>query len=344
MRMPSPRIALVALLCAALSLVAAPPGATAARHHRVRSGQTLRQIARRYRVSVRELQAANALRGSRIRAGQVLTIPTAGEAYVAPGESLARVARRYGVSEAELRRANRLRRGQRLHPGQKLRLPGFEAASAERDWGAPDHPGQVALARHGREERTTQLLTGTSISRLGLRSLEEMLRRDDRDAERHTSPRLALLLARLSDHFGGREMTIVSGFREPRRFTRETSQHVVGVASDIRIHGVPNRTLWEYCRRFDAVGCGFYPRSSFVHVDARDERAHWVDWSRPGRRPRYGTLRGPSRRGRPHLSMPRVEEQLPMDVPIVEDDPLYVAPSPGAPSADSGAGSDTSGG
>jgi hypothetical protein len=33
-----------------------------------------------------------------------------------------------------------------------------------------------------------------------------------------------------------------------------------------------------------------------VHVDVREQAAQWVDWSRPGRRPAYGNLRGPWRR------------------------------------------------
>ncbi len=328
MRTPTPLRAAVATLALAAALSFGPSTVDASRHHTVRSGQTLGQIARRYRVSVNDIKAANRMRSVRIRPGQVLTIPSAGEVYVRPGQTLARIARLNDVSEAELRRANHLRRGARLRAGQRLVLPGFEpAAAAERDWGTPETPGRVEFRRYGRDTRVSTLRVEGGISRLGLRTLEEMLRRDDRDAERHTTPRLAMLLTHLSDHFGGRAITVMSGFRDPQRHTRETSQHVVGVASDIQIQGVPNRTLWEYCRTIDAVGCGFYPRSRFVHVDAREERAQWVDWSRPGRRPRYGTLRGPARRGRrPHIQMPEATVEIPLAVPIVEDDPMYVAP------------------
>jgi membrane-bound lytic murein transglycosylase D len=50
--------------------------ASSYRTHKVRSGQTLSQIASRYGVSVRRLKSANGLRGSVVRAGQVLRIPT----------------------------------------------------------------------------------------------------------------------------------------------------------------------------------------------------------------------------------------------------------------------------
>jgi LysM repeat protein len=46
------------------------------RTHRVRRGQTLGLIARRYRTTVRALRSHNGLRGDHVRAGQVLRIPS----------------------------------------------------------------------------------------------------------------------------------------------------------------------------------------------------------------------------------------------------------------------------
>ncbi|MCB9625917.1 MAG: LysM peptidoglycan-binding domain-containing protein [Sandaracinaceae bacterium] len=332
MRMPSPVWAAVATLALASAVLLGPPRADASRTHTVRAGQTLGQIAQRYRVSVDDIKAANRMRGTRIRAGQELTIPTAGEVYARPGQTLERIARANDVSVESLRRANHLRGNPRLRAGQRLILPGFEPAPTEPEsWGEPEAPGVVELRRAGEEPIVATLRVEEGVSRTGLRYLEGMLRRDERDIDRHTTPRMALLLAQISDHFGGRTITVVSGFRDPRRFSGSGSQHVAGIASDIQVQGVPHRTVWEYCRTIDAVGCGFYPRSSFVHVDAREERTHWVDWSRPGRRPRYGTLRGPAPRGRrPFISMPDPTETLPIEVPVVEDDPMYVAPMPSA--------------
>lgn len=335
MRKLTPIWAAVATLVVAAALLLGPLRADASRRHTVRAGQTLGQIAERYRVSVDDIKAANRLRGTRIRAGQELTIPTPGEVYARAGQTLERIAREHDVSVESLRRANGLRAGARLRAGQRLILPGFEPApEAPADWGAPEAPGRVELRRPGEEPIVSTLRLPSGISRAGLQQLEAMMRRNtERDADRHTTPRLALLLAHLSDHFGGRAITVVSGFRDPRRFSGTDSQHVAGIASDIQIADVPNRTLWEYCRTIDAVGCGLYPRSNFVHVDAREERTHWVDWSRPGRRPQYGTLRGPARRGQhPVLGMDAPTETLPLTVPVVEDDPTYVAPQP-APAA-----------
>ncbi len=54
-----------------------PPGTTfsSTRRHTIARGETLSEIADRYRVSVKRLQDANRIRGSVIRAGDVLRIP-----------------------------------------------------------------------------------------------------------------------------------------------------------------------------------------------------------------------------------------------------------------------------
>lgn len=54
----------------------ARPSAERARTHRVRSGESLWQLARRYSVSVRDLQRWNHLRGQRIKPGQVIRVST----------------------------------------------------------------------------------------------------------------------------------------------------------------------------------------------------------------------------------------------------------------------------
>lgn len=113
--------------------------------------------------------------------------------------------------------------------------------------------------------------------------------RDARPRERFANPpaRLIEVLARISDHFGGRTVHIISGFRHAGGYTRETSQHTQGHAIDIRVDGVPNTELRDFARTFDRVGVGYYPRSTFVHVDVRERSTYWVDWSRPGERPQY---------------------------------------------------------
>ncbi len=55
----------------------------------------------------------------------------------------------------------------------------------------------------------------------------------------------------------------------------------------------------------------------------------WVDWSRPGRRSRYGSLRGPGRKRRRRMAAtPRRYEHardLPLQVTVAQDVPGHVA-------------------
>jgi uncharacterized protein YcbK (DUF882 family) len=104
----------------------------------------------------------------------------------------------------------------------------------------------------------------------------------------HMDPRLISLLAQVSDHFGGRKIEVISGFRPytPKQYTKD-SRHNHGRAVDFRVVGVPNTVLRDYCRTLKNTGCGYYPNSVFVHMDTRDTSAYWIDYSRPGEAPRY---------------------------------------------------------
>ena len=307
--------------------------------HTVRSGQTMAAIARRYRVSTYDLAAANRMRpGDMIRPGQTLEVPSRGVVYVRPGQTLSHIARANDCSVEALARANRMRTTSPLRVGQELRLPGYFTVreATPQDWGDPEQPGVVKL--RSREDRLEIRLVDElgRVPREGLERLGEVMERaDDHDQTRIPEPRLAMLIAAISDHFGGREITVVSGFREVGGYTRETSRHVHGRAADIRVEGVPRRELWDYCRSLARTGCGLYPRSTFVHVDVRDGASQWVDWSGPGQRPRYGTLRGPyNRRQRRSASRPRVGRHVtrPHEVPLQVK--LVGEPLPSRPDGD----------
>jgi membrane-bound lytic murein transglycosylase D len=122
--------------------VSAPEPAEAT-WHRVRPGETLSGIARRYHVSQRQLQNLNGLgRSTRIRAGQRLRVSssesvradrkasksravpaTTGSHVVRRGDTLTGLARRYGVTVQALREANDLSVHQVLKSGTRLRIP-----------------------------------------------------------------------------------------------------------------------------------------------------------------------------------------------------------------------------
>ena len=100
--------------------------------------------------------------------------------------------------------------------------------------------------------------------------------------------RLVALLGIVSNHFGGKKIEIISGFRpfSPKQYTPH-SNHNHGRAMDFRVQGVPNTVLRDYCRTLHDVGVGYYPNSVFVHLDVRSAPAFWIDYSKPGEAPRY---------------------------------------------------------
>jgi hypothetical protein len=100
------------------------------------------------------------------------------------------------------------------------------------------------------------------------------------------NPGLLTRLQRVVDHFPGRTVEIVSGYRPDARVT---SRHHHGRALDFRVAGVTNERLRDFLRTFDQTGVGYYPNSSFVHMDVREDKGYWVDRSGPGERPDYGT-------------------------------------------------------
>ncbi len=124
-------------------------------HHKIRSGQTLSTIARRYGVSMREIKRFNNIRGTLIRAGHYLVIPVPQnreyasrmakrttrrrsvtrrkpvsnvpgrvkqEYVVKKGETLWEIANRYNVSVSQLRKWNGLGYSRIIHPGQKVNV------------------------------------------------------------------------------------------------------------------------------------------------------------------------------------------------------------------------------
>ncbi|MGD8898087.1 MAG: LysM peptidoglycan-binding domain-containing protein [Acidobacteriota bacterium] len=133
--------------------------------HRVRRGQTLSVIARRYGTSVRAIMLTNNLRSAnRIREGQRLRIPVRGSGAVRRtsrtavngvhtvrrGESLGAIARAYGTTVSRLKRDNNLS-SDVIYPGQRLRVgPASSSGSGGKSYTVArgDTLGKIA-DRHG---------------------------------------------------------------------------------------------------------------------------------------------------------------------------------------------------
>jgi len=135
--------------------------ATDRQYHTVRSGESLGLIARKYNVSVKQLQQWNNMRGTMIHPGQQLVvIPASGYAYVPSstpkstsasaskqesassptkstaefhyvrsGENLALIAKKYGCSVENIKKWNNLR-DNTIYPKQKLKVSGETALAS----------------------------------------------------------------------------------------------------------------------------------------------------------------------------------------------------------------------
>jgi hypothetical protein len=104
--------------------------------------------------------------------------------------------------------------------------------------------------------------------------------------------RLAMRIQALADHFAKPgtpiKVSVVSGVRP----TSIGSMHATGRAIDFRLEGTKNEDVVAFCKTLTDTGCGYYPNSSFVHLDVRDPGAghvSWIDASGPGETPRYVT-------------------------------------------------------
>lgn len=84
------------------------------------------------------------------------------------------------------------------------------------------------------------------------------------------------LVDAIQDHFGGKEVQVISGYRSPElnnnlrsqgRAVAQKSLHMSGLAIDIRIPGVSTSTLREFAYSLRKGGVGYYPHDGFVHVD-----------------------------------------------------------------------------
>lgn len=118
---------------------------------------------------------------------------------------------------------------------------------------------------------------------------DHFLRCHHTNVQHPMNPRLVRLMYQVGRHYPGRRIEVVSGYRHPSVAKNPRSPHMQGLACDFRVAGIRNQDLRDYVRRtFEKVGVGYYPNSSFVHMDVRkDHSAFWIDYSGPGERANY---------------------------------------------------------
>src|SRR5262249_48631752 len=147
------------------------------------------------------------------------------------------------------------------------------------------------------------------------------------------NPRLTRLLYQTGQHWPGKRIEVVSGYRNPSVAKNPHSPHMKGLACDFRVVGVKNTELRDYLRgNMKKIGVGYYPNSSFVHLDVRKDRsAFWIDYSGPGERAIYsGNAAEDLKSGRAESYHPtKIGEDFLDDAPPPSD-----ADGEGAPQAD----------
>ena len=98
-------------------------------------------------------------------------------------------------------------------------------------------------------------------------------------------PRLLTMMYYTCQHFD-RWAEVISAYRVKKRSSKR-SNHTKGRAIDFKMRGAPRRQLLAYVEKsFSRIGVGWYPRSTFIHLDTRGRTYYWVDRSRPGQRQR----------------------------------------------------------
>lgn len=319
---------LIPILLTCLHAFGAHAEAARSRSHVVYEGQRLGSIAKRYNVTVDALARANGIRETDpIRPGQRLVIPdrndvtgararaatnarqpgdtslrasqpTSSSHRVEQGQRLESIARRYGVSVDALCEANGIHSRTIIRAGQYLTIPGLggvsdrAAGTSSRDTSyraylrAPKIRDRVELVGYNHTFRGKAFDDRGRLTSAASTGFSRVLATTG--SRPKADSRLIRLLVQVSNRFGGRPLRIVSGYRTTSYF--EDSKHKASRAVDFSILGVPNEALRDYLRTLPNVGVGYYPNSSFVHLDVREYAAYWVDHSRPGEAPRRNAV------------------------------------------------------
>lgn len=281
-----------------ICLIAAGAADAGEKTYVVKQGDSIAGIARHHGVDQEVLRRVNDL-GEKdlIHPGDELVIPEVllggwtKSHVVRSGDTLIRIARRYRVDVDELRELNRIGEGDALRIGQRVVIPKGDrrdpaAVAAGGGRAAGDGPprwsGRATFVRvRDNERKTMTMFDGRGrVRTYALRTISR-LARSTKGKVRWLDRRLIGLLGQVAEHYPGRVIEIISGYR-PHRRGKKRSQHALGKAVDFRVHGVANLELYNYLRTFPKVGVGYYPNSTFVHLDVRDRKYTWTDVSGRG--------------------------------------------------------------
>lgn len=286
------------------------------RIHEVKADESIEQISERYDVSIRALAMANLLYEypilyerqhliipwedgygnpvfhpqmvmTKVRRG--IRAPQGVIHFVQPGQSIFSVASAYNIMASKIARANGLEMDRSIYPERRFFIPG--ARRVEEAWAdVTEHlPVHFVRSRNNRQV-TLFLVTSTGdVDQVSRNVISELASCDGyRKPEYPFSNELLLLIQQVADRFAGHTLVVISGYRSPN-FQENVgggreSKHTKGQAIDFYVEGVSNWSLFEFISALPDVGAGYYPNSSFVHLDYREHKAIWIDAAFRGRR------------------------------------------------------------
>jgi len=160
---------------------------------------------------------------------------------------------------------------------------GVEAGSEKGD-------GRLTLYTYYlKESATLSYREGDRYLPESLKAIEGIFRSRDSNLSMAVDPKLLELLDRIEDHFGVRQIEIISGYRSSA-FNKELkatghavaneSFHTKAMAADIHLDEISEKALRDYALSLGLGGVGYYPSLDFVHVDVGPVRT----WGEEGPR------------------------------------------------------------
>jgi len=128
-------------------------GATSAGVHIVAPGDTVYDIAARYRLAMQDVIHVNNMHAPyKLAAGQRLTLPPPKLYRVRSGDTLYDISRTFDISMTDIARQNSIGAPYVIRTGQELRLPSIAPAAGGRSAAAPVQMASVSRAAISREQ------------------------------------------------------------------------------------------------------------------------------------------------------------------------------------------------
>ena len=201
--------------------------ANATVYYRVKKGDSLSKIAKKFGISIAQIKRANNLKRNTIYAGQKLKIPIKRRPNtrtqhphikyiiyrVKRGDSLGKIAQKFGITVSEIKRINKIK-GHIIYVGQKLRIPIKESSKfSSRRENINTRKGKTVFVPNGLTKvpvyKYYRVRSGDSVIKIAKKF--------------HVSPRSIIRINRLRRPYilrPGQKLKILVGYRDVLKLNR----------------------------------------------------------------------------------------------------------------------------